>query len=312
LIPFQVSGPTDFAQIILGVSAVIFVALGWSIKRSRRGATDETEYGNWYIYLIETGDYFEGILTGAERFIKRKKDSLTLKVFLEGKATEAERAELKKLMDMRFYAQTGSPHNTLVISPDDVVKESATTGREWHWLPFPHYETYHRFFADYGSKDLGIVNGWRSLLVFARKKTEEKAVIPELPNPDLLAKVALVLTTAATSREEVAAARASEENWKEGFENEAKEKAGLAATVTKLKGILATHGIDATGIPDLSLAQSSLMEVIGVIIVGVVVGMNLFPGLLQRGQILSSNDYMLDALLGAGLGVIFLKWRKKL
>jgi len=312
MIPFQISaGPTDYTEIILGVSAVIFIALGYGIKRSRRGATDETDYGNWYIYLPD-GDFFEGILSGAERYVKRKKDSPTLKDFLEHKATDAERAELKKLMEMRFYAQTSSPHNTLVISPDDVVKESVTTAREWHWLPFPHYETYHRFFGDWGSEDLGIVKGWRSLLVFARKKPGEKAVLPDLPNPDILAKVALVLTTAATSREEVAAARAEAEHWKEGFGDQAQKTADVTATVTTTRGILATHGLDATGIPDLSVATASLMEVVGVIIVGVVLGMTVFPSLLQRGQVLVSNDYMLDALLGAGLGVLFLKWRKKL
>ena len=199
MIPLQVSGPTDYAEVVLGVSAVIFIILGLNIRRSRRGATNETEYGNWYVYLIETGDYFEGILTGAERYMKRKWDSPVLKAFLEEKCAPEERAELDKLKGLRFYAQTGSPHNTLIMSPDDMVKESVITAREWHWLPFPHYETYHRFFADLGSRDLGIVNGWRSLLVFSRKPGE-KAIIPELPNPDLLAKAVLVLSTAATSK----------------------------------------------------------------------------------------------------------------
>jgi hypothetical protein len=312
MIPFQISaGPTDYTEIILGVSAVIFVALGWGIKRSRRAATDETEYGNWYIYLPD-GNVFEGILSGAERYVKRKKDSPTLKDFLEHKATDAERAEVEKLMEMRFYAQTSSPHNTLVISPSDVVKESVTTATEWHWLPFPHYETYHRFFGDWGSEDLGIVNGWRSLLVFARRKPEEKAVLPILPNPDLLAKVALVLTAAATSREEVAAARASEDHWKEGFGEMSRKNADLAADNTSSTGILATKGIDATGIPDLSQRSASLMEVVGVVLAGVMIGLTVFPQLLQRGQILAQGDYMLDAFLGFGIGILFLKWRKML
>ena len=110
----------------------------------------------------------------------------------------------------------------------------------------------------------------------------------------------------------MAAARESERHWREGFEDEANTAAGLAATVTKLKGILSAHGIDATGVPDLTMAAASLMEVIGVTIVGVMIGLAIFPGLLQRGQLMTSNDYMLDALLGAGLGVLFLKWRQKL
>ena len=306
---FQVPGaPLDYTTVLLAVAGGSLAFVLAYYLRTIKAATDEPELGEYEIFLVGQGKRFQGLLSYAEKLVKGWLESPALVKHLEGHASQEEREALTKLIKSHhFYAMRGSPRNFLIISPVQLEdsKHNDLVSRVLRWFP-PGYETHHRVFAQPASMDLGVgANGWHSLYVIPQDVTE----IPDIPDMRLVADVALSIKKAAESQEETMAARATAEKWKEAFEQASRAQADLAAKFGKFVNAVSTHNPDQPGTPQELFNPPSLGLVIGVVLIGLVIGLFVMPGLFKNPAP-TSSDLAGYGIMGVLITVAFAKWRK--